>query len=360
MTDEIDNNNESDASASRRAILKGIGGIGATAAVAALGTETAAAMAESADAHVSTADELVVAAEARDVRTVWIESDATIDLSGYERIPLENMALLSGRADGVPGAKLYTDEYPDRLFQTAGRVHIAGMRFQGANESHFAWPGYSSGMISAAIGVEGDVTVENCELHGWTHAGVAVGAPDVSARAYIRDCDFHHCQMGGLGYGVNLYEGDARIERCTFDYTRHAIAAGGAGGADNARYTAIDNFHGPNTVLHGFDMHGNDDWTAGDWIVIRNNTFTFDHQNAVKIRGVPKNACWIDYNQFLHSDGPEAPGTPDSAVRQIHYGSAEPFANIELSGNVYRPRDWTVPAGAPLDVIMRYFDRLNE
>lgn len=340
----------------RRRVLQGIGALGLTAAttpdLASAASSSGNAPART-DAVVRRRGEFIDAVEG-DANVVWIDSDAEIDLTGYSGIELEDITLLSGRGIDGPGAHIICNSYPSRLFRTTGRVRIAGLRIEGPNPKQFEWPGYSSGKISAAIGVRDEAVIENCELSGWTHTSIAVGSIDTDGRVQVRDCDIHHCQMGGLGYGINIYEGNAWIEGCTFDYTRHAIAGGGAGAAANCSYTAVRNFHGPHTVSHAFDMHGDDDWVAGDRIVIRENTFAVDDDNAVKIRGVPKNGCRVEQNEFAHKSKPKAPGDSDSAVQQIHYGRADPFADIHLWGNAYgnTRSNWT---GAPDDVISRYY-----
>lgn len=361
-----DPNADSKSVLSRRSMLQAIGGIGASTALLS-GHAKAQSSGETAptsstgspvDAVVSTADELVDAVQ-NDDRVIWVKSDATLDMSDYSDIHLRNVSIMSGRGINGDGAKLSTDEYPNKLFRVNGRVHLSGLRIEGPNKEHFEWPGYSSGKITTGITVPGDLTVTNCEMFGWTHAAISVGTLDTGGRLHITDSDIHHCQMGGLGYGVSMHEGDSRIERCTFDHTRHAISAGGSGASEKCSYTAVGNVHGFNTVSHMFDMHGNDDWVAGDRLVIRNNTFATADDNAVKIRGVPNTAAWVDFNEFLHGSVPDAPGSATSAVQQIHYGGTEPFANIELSGNAYGTDNWQEFTGAPLDVIRRYVNNIS-
>ena len=312
----------------RRAVLRAVGGASAAAGfAAAVGSGTASASEPGSRRRmlqVSTRDQLLSALRnSSDGDLIWIDSDETIDLTGESEIDVSDVTLASGRGIDGPGAHLKCDGSPESLFVADGtRTRLTGLRIEGPEKRNLDWPGYNSGKIHTGLSATGrTVVVDNCELWGWTRAAVEFGERrELGTEAFVTDCDFHHCQMGGLGYGVLVSGGDANIHRCTFDAHRHAIA--GAGGP-NCSYTVTRSVHGENTTLHAFDMHGDDDDVAGDRIMVRRNTFFFDDQTAVRVRGVPRSGCWIRQNQFWHRDKPSEPGETYEAYRQTNQGGDE-------------------------------------
>lgn len=313
-----------------------------------LGTNAAAEQPET--QGVTTEDELLTAIEnASSGDVVWIDPNATIDLTGHEKIPVDNFSIASGNGQITPGAHIRCTDYPKALFETTGQAKFVGLRIEGPNKDNFPWPGYNAGKISAGIGHGGEsgpLSMSRCEIWGWTHAGVRVGDLNVRGQANIVDCDIHHCQMEGLGYGVSLYDkAQATIRRCTFNWTRHAIA--GKGGSA-CSYLAEQNFHGPQAQSHAFDMHQ----PGGENMTVHENTFRFDHNNAAKMRGIPEDEWQLTRNEFGQQSPPTPPGDGDSAYQQIYYGSNEPFVKLFAQDNLYNTT--SEQTGAPADVISRY------
>ena len=127
----------------------------------------------------------------------------------------------------------------------------------------------------------------------------------------------HHCQRYGLGYGVLMQMGYARIRGKLFDYNRHAIAGTGEAGTS---YTADFNVCLPHSTLQGhiFDMHGGTDrkdgtTTAGDSIKINNNLFFVKEKTspAIRVRGIPRfNSSVYNNTYVIVKDWNFDPGSP--------------------------------------------------
>jgi hypothetical protein len=296
-----------------------------------------------ADFRVKTAAELVAAlTKATRGQVVYVVDGAEIDLTARVRdeklvlrIPA-GVTLAGGRGvDGSTGALLVSKEMKTHpLISTGGEgVRITGLRLrgpdgeiratdlsrrlkEGGHKLYYAVP-TSDGVFCDHAGLE----VDNCELSGWSHAGVFLRK---GARgAHIHHNHIHHCQRYGLGYGVCLDVATALIEANRFDYCRHHIAATGRPGTGyEARYNDV----GPGANGHSFDMHGGRDRkdgtnVAGDWMKIHHNTFRATHVPAVVIRGLPTKLVEIHHNCFHHA-------TAAAAVRQLHAkGHVKAFAN---------------------------------
>lgn len=145
-----------------------------------------------------------------------------------------------------------------------------------------------------------NVSIDNCEIYGWSHAGIFAREGSTSN---IHHNYIHHNQRYGLGYGICLDGGYAHIRANLFDYNRHAIAGTGTSGTS---YTADYNVALANSTLQGhiFDMHGGNDrrdgtTLAGDSVHIANNLFFVKTGPAIRIRGIPKYNSNISDNQFI-------------------------------------------------------------
>ena len=192
-------------------------------------------------------------------QVIYVDDKAEIDMSvlvaAYQRrlvIP-EGVTLASGRGQkGSQGGMIYSDEFrTSPLIEVGGKnVRISGLRLGGpdpkvraedlayltqvgrkttgdksGNGDYYRFPA-SDGIVSIYAGLE----VDNCEIGGWSHAGVYGHAADSAARVtmHVHHCNIHHCQRDGLGYGVSVGDGcEALVEANLFDYTRHAIAGTG-------------------------------------------------------------------------------------------------------------------------------------
>jgi len=271
---------------------------------------------------VDTRDELLSALQnARSGDVIYVEGNANIDMSGYVDIYVPaGVTIASNRGEnGAAGGRIYqnrltTDtspaEYWPPLFKPSGAgARFTGLRIEGPDKTTNAPDARCA--IHAYYWME----VDNCEIWGWSHAGImALYRPgdvsDMKNGGYFHHNHIHHCQMSGLGYGIVMSDGAVSlIEANYFDYCRHAIAGDGiAGEGYEARY----NICGPNATSHIFDMHGKPNPSgsgtiAGDTIRIHHNTFMATeplHAFPVCIRGVPRDGAYIDHNWFYYTQAP--------------------------------------------------------
>lgn len=282
------------------------------------------------DYRVKTAKELIDALNSvKTAQVVYVEDDAEIDLSGEKGIVIgTGVTLASGRGGGdSQGALLFSNDLAaSPLFAIGGDgVRVTGLRLRGPDQErrteemrrlykegkYYSIPN-SDGIICSDPGLE----VDNCEVWGWSHAGVFLKAG--ATKAHIHHNYMHHNQRSGLGYGVCLDQSDALIEANLFDWCRHHIAGTGRPGTSyEARYNLVlENANG-----HSFDMHGGADRKdgtdiAGDLISIHHNTFKATSVRAIVIRGKPRESVDIHHNWFGHS------------------GSAKAIAQTNASGNM--------------------------
>ncbi len=213
-------------------------------------------------------------------------------------------------------------------------VRITGLRIEGPD-----WgPGDREGNRGIQIVSATNVTVANNEIYGWRLAGIQVldidgvmesPPPDDTdlSQPYtvqILDNFIHHNQaIGGDGYGVFVGHGaHALIARNVFDWNRHAITGDGREGTGYAatHNLVLENgglhrwipFPGFWTYTHQFDMHGRDHcgvasiWSdaqyncgpAGHTVLIRRNTFFFNNDHSIKLRGTPAVGMFVGSNVF--------------------------------------------------------------
>ena len=293
------------------------------------------------DVTVRTPDELIAALKkARTGQVVYVADEAKLDLTPVVRAgktPLlipGGVTLASGRGrardagdagEASAGALIFSEELKTSpLFRTAGAgVRVTGLRLrgpdpeiraaelsrrlrEGGHKLYYAFP-TSDGLQCGHPKLE----VDNCELSGWSHAGVFLRKGATAARVHHNH--IHHCRRYGLGYGVCLDRADAFIEANRFDDCRHHIAGTGRPGTS---YEARWNLVGPHANGHSFDMHGGRDRkdgtdVAGTWIRIHHNTFRAVRVPAVVIRGRPEQLAEIHHNRFAHA-------TAAAAIRQTN------------------------------------------
>ena len=279
-----------------------------------------AALVTKGDYRVKTAKEMIDALKnAKKPQVVYVEDDAEIDLSAEKPIVIgPGVTLASGRGrEDSQGALLFSSELAaSPLFSIGGDgVRVTGLRLRGPDQQrrteqmqklhkegrYYSIPN-SDGIICEYPALE----VDNCEIWGWSHAGVFLKAG--AAKAHIHHNYMHHNQRSGLGYGVCLDQSDALIEANLFDWCRHHIAGTGRPGTSyEARYNLVlENANG-----HSFDMHGGADRNdgtdiAGDLISIHHNTFKATSVRAIVIRGKPRQSVEINHNCFLHPARKEA------------------------------------------------------
>lgn len=245
-------------------------------------------------ATVGTTQELIDAVKnAHEGAVIYLKDDASFDLSDASPLVIPaGVTLCSGRGVNKSlGALVFsTNMKTAPMFQiAANNVKITGLRVKGP-DGEMGNQSYGK-PNSWGIQVYGkNVTIQNCEIFNWSHSGIHVrkGGNCVIDHNYI-----HHNQRFGLGYGIDIEEGYAKVRGNLFDYNRHAIAGSGKPGTS---YSADYNVCLPHSSLQGheFDMHGGVDRkdgtnVAGDSIRINNNLFFVSGKNpAVRVRGIPR------------------------------------------------------------------------
>jgi hypothetical protein len=304
-----------------------------------------------------TVDGLIDAlAKAKAGQVVYVNEDVELDFT--LRVMLgklvlqvpEGVTLASGRGNnGSKGALIFSDHFDTRpLIKIGGpNARITGIRLQGPDprnrwdeipklldkggqELYYKFP-VSDGIGSGFAGLE----VDNCEISGWSHTGVALVKGSDKAR--VHHSSIHHCQRRGLGYGVAVDQCEALIESNIFEHCRHSVAATGAPGtAYEARNNIIEEYG----ILSSFDMHGGGDRKdgtniAGEWIKIHHNTCKGKWKGsdgsakgkcvpAVGIRGVPSQGGEIHHNWFC------SPNVEQALFK-------DPNPNVKVYRNQYGP-----------------------
>jgi hypothetical protein len=281
--------------------------------------------------HVENAKELIQAladTTPGKSKTIYIKDNSIIDLTGFKNIVISAGTLLAG-GRGINGIKapliITHDLNTNPLFRTKGKgIRITGIRFQGPDSmitycpqlsnEYWSYCDSDNPLLSKCIVVgEGDIEIDNNEIHGWSHAGIEI---ESSANAYIHHNSIHHTLRWGLGYGVVVDGGYARIEDNIFDWGRHAIAGSPL---PTTSYTASFNIIGSHFYHYPIDMHGDlKTGQAGKFIQISNNTVysrsntpilvsnassltitpSYDELGEIHIEGIPSEGCKIFLNHF--------------------------------------------------------------
>lgn len=307
---------------------------------------------DDADVIVSTRGQLLDALE-EGSKTIYVDDDATIDLSARRITIPGDVTLASGRGrNGSSGALITADERASRLFEVFEEgVRITGLRFRGHRVGYYDPPGRVWSHNSLAIRAYTDCEIDNCELYGWTHAAVGIGrhgSDPLSSAAHVHHCSIHDNMMSGLGYGVVVYRGEPLIEHNYFDANRHSIAGGGRPGCS---YEARYNLQGPNGLIFGFEMHS----PGGDRIDVHHNTFELvenrggDTTAAVAVRGTPSDGARVANNWFHNPVDPGDDRYLDDAP-VVQYGgdvTGDGWDDVALSNNHYGPDEPEPGIGHP-------------
>ncbi len=262
---------------------------------------------------------LAALSKARAGQVVFIPGETEIDLTArvyIEKLVVEipaGVTLAGNRGqDGSRGALLLSGALKTPvLIRAAGPdIRVTGLRIRGPNprrclDHHrrsFGKGGTGRSYyyrLPTANGIQTDhprLTVDNCDIAGFSHAGIDLAAGDGHR---VRHNVIHHCQYNGLGYGVCHNTASSTIAFNRFNHNRHSIAGTGRPGCG---YVARNNVEEGVSLSHCFDMHGGRDRKdgtdiAGTSIEIANNTFRAP-QTPVKIRGVPQERCGVRRNWF--------------------------------------------------------------
>ncbi len=256
---------------------------------------------------------------------IWLEAESGVTSSPMRKISDPTASggmcisvLESSRMDETPispGGRIFlmranNSRYPTALIAGGENIRITGIRLEGPDIT-------TESVNPPALGIYASyrMEVDNCEIWGWSGAGIGVyrtgGGSDMKSGGYFHHNNIHHCQMNGLGYGIIVANGSVSlIEANYFDYCRHAIA--GDGHVENGyevRYNVFGyNFPESNNA-HRIDMHGVSTASgnvAGDRLIIHHNTFeaisTTDY--CIAIRGIPRTGAYIDHNWIKYTGDP--------------------------------------------------------
>lgn len=226
------------------------------------------------------------------------------------------------------GVKTFLEirSFPGNL--AADHVRISGFRIYGPSFGQ-----QETSEVAIRIIRSVGITIANMEIAGWPEQGVRVEddpgedqdpstnneGPRISdpSQILVTGSWIHHNQnpvgaFGGHagGYGVDASTGGwATITRTVFDFNRHALAAHGNSGGYTARRNLVlkgGGYHGNlfNTYTHQFDVHGTGSnglgGLAGGTFVYDANAFQYRKDNAIKIRGKPRNSVTFTNNIFPH------------------------------------------------------------
>jgi hypothetical protein len=258
---------------------------------------------------------------------IYVKGDADINLTGTYGVTIpEGVILASDRGrNGSLGGRIFqyrgsnaADEtaFENRQMLKVGgdNVRITGLRLEGPDKTTERLDDPSNPMNNPSVkgaillidnkGLE----VDNCEIWGWSWAGIAQHISTGTGNSYIHHNSIHNCQADGYGYGFVIDGGIALIEANLFDYTRHAICGEGVTGEGyEARYN-IHLGHGDAIGGHHFDVHGypyNDQSSinsiAGNEYKIHHNTIELTDLPCVGIRALPETGVWIHHNIFKTS-----------------------------------------------------------
>lgn len=195
---------------------------------------------------------------------------------------------------------------------------------------------YRDGASAWATAAEGigirtsDALIENVACHGWTHAGIKVGATGGARYTpTIRGCDLSDNNARALGYGISIYSGFPTIEWCWFDNNRHDVATNGA---RNTGYHTRYNHIGPRGRLYGFEAHD----PGGDHVIIEQNTFedkrnpAGSRRSLIVNRGTPAKDCLVADNWFKGQMTTSLLGDSQAryTFRNNHVGPSAPPAGV--------------------------------
>lgn len=299
---------------------------------------------------------------------IFIPGDAVFDMTPHYNIEVtaSNVTIASDRGvDGSPGALLHSDNYntdhPNCLILSdVDETRFSGFRARGPNQSYI--PEYDQSLEAGCLWARGlDAEIDNCEIYGWPGMGIKLsGKSFPSATGVIHHNNIHHNQLQGLGYGLEIYNGEYEIYYNYFDAHRHSISASGR--QENG-YIAWYNVVGPESRGHAFDMHALEENTsytgdlAGKYVDIQYNTFMFteevdgEDENAVVIRGVPEQQSVVSNNWFKHAGPPPDPHDEGGSIHQERI-SGDSFVNLTIENNEYGETndsgdDGNPRAGAP-------------
>ena len=270
-------------------------------------------------------DSALSAAGSGDV--VYVAGGTSMDL-GDRRFAIDDgVTLASDRGiDGSNGALLTTDSEPRGLFDLYGSARLTGLRLRGPHPGD-DW----GGNAGAGANTRGAGEIDNCEIWGFSHAGIKTVRGD---GAHIHHNVIRENNRSGLGYGVVANSGTPLIEYNYFNYNRHSVATAG----ENPGYVLRYNHFGPTEVMHNIDAHE----PTGQRYEIHNNIVETvrrewdDNLNhAVNIRGVPGDRATIHDNWFFNDNAPDPNGAPDRGGQTIVQEGVSQWTSVSFENNAY-------------------------
>lgn len=250
---------------------------------------------------------------------------------------------------GTSGAKLClgTATLSSLLRVMGDSVTIRGLRILGPDRNIDGTSPISCGI---KIVDNKSLSVEHCEIAGWSYAGINFLN---SKFGKVFNSYIHHNRRKGIGYGI-LLDSAAEVvaDRNLFDNNRHCIAGSGHRTQSYEVKNSILRMTEPypyNSSL--FDMHGECEMRngttfptstyAGRKIWIHHNSIRYSSKPAIVIRGIPAVASYIEYNTFDHA-------AIDKAVVQYipniytktpgHRFILPPFDKLMVVNNAYMSR----------------------
>lgn len=271
-------------------------------------------------------------ASAKKGQVVYVADNASIDLTGTQKIPINaGVTLASGRGkNNSQGALLYTKSVGVRplLLVNGPDVRITGLRIQGSDQrivpGKNAFAGKSAEerkrdhlklfkqnmyatKVSSAIDCRfPNLEVDNCELYGWTVA--AIWLIKGAQNANIHHNYIHHNQRFGLGYGVVMNLVTALVKGNLFDYNNQSISSHGNEGTSYE--VCYNKFLEHHMVAWPIDMHGGADRKdgtniAGTKLMIHHNLIRlFPNKEGIVIRGVPTVGAYVYNNEIVYLNKP--------------------------------------------------------
>lgn len=230
---------------------------------------------------------------------VWIPANETIVVAGHGTYGIApGVTIASNRNLGGKGGLIRVPKYLSRTFIVPdGEARLTGVRLQGPRSEYFNPPeDEMSAYTACGIHFQGKSgIVDNCEVFGWPGFGVGFGTRSTPTQGWIHHNDMHHCQMDGLGYPIESFNGLQLIEWNYFSHYRHVVS--GYGWRTNG-YEARCNVIGPPSpaIVHfAFDMHrlgeqqnvADSNNLGGRYQNIHHNVFEITSDSAMSVQGRP-------------------------------------------------------------------------
>lgn len=304
---------------------------------------------------------------AREGLTIFIPGDMVFDLTGKRKIKIpRGVTIYSDRGQNKSeGALLRTNDISaSPLFYTDGaNIKISGLRILGPDSTIVNSVEIDKMLVERkSIGEKVDVKninptyavpnssflhvyydnveIENCEIYGWSYAGVFVRK---NGSAIVHHCYIHHNRRTGLGYGIALDAGHADVTANIFSFNRHAVAGTGVRGTS---YVASHNIALSNSNGHVFDMHGGrnrKDGTnlAGDSVIIFNNLFFTNQYRPFVLSGVSfykskvsKNYIVLTDKEFVEVPNLKRLGRVGEKNIRRYFAQINDGGNLEITDNM--------------------------